>query len=253
MGPGTSWFGLPPFELAKREVVEMDPGLTHQPSRLRWVNRMGWELARFLLPVLPSVLLVAWIGLLTEPMPGLLAPLHPAWRAALATAAVASFLCLWVLALKWLLLGRVRPGQHGLWSCWCSRWDFLYVMWGQYAAPILSRFEGTLMLAWYLRAMGMKIGKRAVLGAGFAQVVDPDMIHIGDGATINAMYQAHTFEDRVLKIDHVRVQRGATLGPNTVPLYGVEVGEYAQVAAHSVIMKRERLLPGRRYEGAPIR
>jgi serine acetyltransferase len=101
--------------------------------------------------------------------------------------------------------------------------------------------------------MGMKLGKRVVLGSGFAQVVDPDMIHIENGATINAMYQAHTFEDRVLKIDHVHVRRRATLGASTVPLYGAEIGEHAHVAAHSVIMKRERLLPGRRYEGAPTR
>ena len=34
------------------------------------------------------------------------------------------FLRLFVLALKWMLLGRVRPGQHALWSWWSSRWDF---------------------------------------------------------------------------------------------------------------------------------
>jgi acetyltransferase-like isoleucine patch superfamily enzyme len=67
------------------------------------------------------------------------------------------------------------------------------------------------------------------------------------------MYQAHTFEDRVLKIDRVHVGRWATLGSNTVPLYGAVVGEGTHVAPHSVIMKREHLLPWRRYEGAPIR
>ena len=35
--------------------------------------------------------------------------------------------------------------------------------------------EGTLLLSCYLRAMGMKIGRRVVLGTGFSQVVDPDM------------------------------------------------------------------------------
>ena len=103
------------------------------------------------------------------------------------------------------------------------------------------------------RADLVKTACITVLGSGFAQVVDPDMIHIEDGATVNAMYQAHTFEDRVLKIDHVHVRRWATLGASTVPLYGAEVGEHTHVAAHSVIMKRERLLPGRRYEGAPTR
>ena len=64
-----------------------------------------------------------------------------------------------MLAMKWGLLGRVKPGQHALWSCWCSRWDFLYVAVG-YARTILESFEGTLLLLVYLRAMGMKLGKR---------------------------------------------------------------------------------------------
>jgi hypothetical protein len=121
------------------------------------------------------------------------------------------------------------------------------------AGGVLGSLEGTLLLPFCLRRMGMKIGKRVVLGGGFAQVVDPNMIEIGDGATVNAMFQAHTFEDRVLKIDHIRVGAWSTLGNCTVPLYGADIGGYAYVAPHSVIMKREHLQPGLRYEGAPTR
>ena len=39
------------------------------------------------------------------------------------------------------------------------------------------------------------------------------MIAIGDGATVHAMFQAHTFEDRVLKIGRVHIGRGATVAP----------------------------------------
>ncbi|MCF7674921.1 MAG: amino acid adenylation domain-containing protein [Akkermansiaceae bacterium] len=250
---GTSWFGLPPFELPQREVVVLERRPTHAPSWIRRANRLCWELLRFGLPITPTVVTVGWIRMLAYAETATLPMLGPAVMIPLVSGAAVGVLCLLVLALKWALLGRVRPGQHALWSCWCSRWDFLYVVWGRYAAPALSQLEGTLLLGWYLRAMGIKLGKRVVLGSGFAQVVDPDMIHIEDGATVNAMYQAHTFEDRVLKIGHVHVRRGATLGANTVPLYGAEIGEHTHVAAHSVIMKRERLLSGRRYEGAPTR
>jgi non-ribosomal peptide synthetase-like protein len=160
-------------------------------------------------------------------------------------------MCLLVLALKWGLLGRVRPGEHALWSCWCSRWDFLYMAWGRLARPFLARFEGTLLLAWYLRAMGMRIGRRVVLGGGFAQVVDPDMIQIDDDATVHALFQAHTFEDRMLKIDRVRIRARSNVGCGAVLFYGVDVGEDACVAPQSVIMKRERLRRGGYYEGCP--
>jgi carbonic anhydrase/acetyltransferase-like protein (isoleucine patch superfamily) len=57
----------------------------------------------------------------------------------------------------------------------------------------------------------------------------------------------------VLKIDRVIIGRGATLGSATVPLYGANIGERTHVSEHSVIMKREHLSPGLKYEGAPTR
>jgi non-ribosomal peptide synthetase-like protein len=251
--PGSSWFGHPPFELPRREIVDVDRTLTHDPSLIRRVNRLFWELLRFALPIIPMLSIMAWtfgisFAAAVMPFTAFLMGAVPA-----ISLACAGLLCLFVLALKWALLGRVRPGIHPLWSCWCSRWDFLYVAWRFIASPLLVSLEGTLLLPIYLRRMGMKIGKRVVLGNGFAQVVDPDMIEIGDGATVNAMFQAHTFEDRVLKSGYIRIGKYSTLADGTVPLYGADVGPHASVAPHSVIMKHEHLQPGLSYEGAPTR
>ena len=158
-----------------------------------------------------------------------------------------------VLGAKWLLLGRVRPAQHPLYSSWCSRWDFLYVVWDYLALRPLSAFEGTLLLNGYLRAMGMRIGRGVVLGPGFAHVVDPDMLEFEDGATVSCQFQAHTFEDRVLKIDRVTIRRHATVGNLGVVLYGADIGAGATVAPLSVVMKRERIPPHRACAGCPTR
>ena len=96
-----------------------------------------------------------------------------------------------------------------------------------------------------------RIGRRALLGSGFSHVVDPDMLRFGDDVTVQALFQAHTFEDRVLKVDYVDLRDGCTIGPNTVILYGADVGARARVAPHSVVMKREVLLSDTIYEGAP--
>ncbi len=250
---GSAWFGHPPFELPRREVVELDRRLTHEPSALRYVNRVFWEALRFALPVLPFLVTMAWLSLLARSEQVFSRMTFFLVAVPLATLAAAAVLCGLVGVLKWGLLGRVQPGQHGLWSCWASRWDFVYVAWGQLARPALQQLEGTLLLNACLRAMGMTIGRRVVLGPGFAQVVDPDMIYIEDGATVNAMFQAHTFEDRVLKIDHVHIRHHATLGSATVPLYGADIGAGTHVAPHSVVMKRERLAAGLHYQGAPTR
>jgi non-ribosomal peptide synthetase-like protein len=249
--PGTAWFGHPAFSLPRREVVTADRSVTHEPPLPRVASRLFWEWLRFALPTVPILVLIGWAWAMVA-----VAAHLPTWSILLVgapgvTLAAAAVPCLVVLALKWSLLGRVRPGVHPLWSCWCSRWDFLYVAWGFLAARVLAALEGTLLLAVYLRWMGMRIGRAVVFGDGWAQVVDPDMLHIGDGATVNAMFQAHTFEDRVLKIDTVRVDAHATLAEATIPLYGARIGQGAVVAPHSVVMKREFLAPGLHYEGVP--
>jgi non-ribosomal peptide synthetase-like protein len=251
--PDTSWFGHPPFELPRREVVECDRRLTHEPSWPRYLSRVFWELLRFALPLPPALLVLGWFVAM-ERLEALVsrAVLVLAVVPALDLAFVAS-LCLLVLALKWLLLGRVKPGTHPLWSSWVSRWDFHFVTWEVYAHGALTALEGTLWLNWYLRLMGVRIGRGVVLGGGYAHVVDPDMLTFEDGSTVCGQFQAHTFEDRVLKIDRVRIGRGATVGTSAVLLYGADVGDGASVGPHSVVMKHERLTPGQTYVGHPTR
>jgi hypothetical protein len=67
MRPGTSWFGQPPFELPRREVVECDQRYTYARSRLRLAHRIAWELLRFSLPLMPFLMVLAWCNLLAAP------------------------------------------------------------------------------------------------------------------------------------------------------------------------------------------
>jgi non-ribosomal peptide synthetase-like protein len=251
--PGTAWFGHPPFELPQREIIQYDRKLTYEPSLILFANRVFWEMLRFGLPILPVLILEVWLRLLAYAQLNVSTPQLILIVAPLASLGVLSFFCLLVLALKWALLGRVRPGLHAFWSCWCERWDFLYMAWEIYARSALVFLEGTLLLSSYLRAMGSRIGRRVVLGEGFAQVVDPDMLDFEDGVTVSCHIQAHTFEDRVLKIDRVRIRRRATVESAAVLLYGADIGEGTHVAPHSVVMKRESLLAGRSYAGVPTR
>lgn len=248
---GSGWFGQPPMRLPRREVVALDRALTHEPSLPRRVQRLAWECARFLLPMPILLVGAGWFAMVAEAAER--DPLAAALLVGpLATLAAGASLVALVVALKWTLLGRVRPGQHGLWSSWCSRWDFLFVAWGLWGRGTLARLDGTPWLAMVLRATGMRIGRRVLLGRGFTQVVDPDMLAFGDEATVACQFQAHTFEDRVLKLDRVRIGAGATAGENAVLLYGADVGDGAEVAPGSVVMKRQRLEGGRRHAGAPV-
>jgi non-ribosomal peptide synthetase-like protein len=249
--PGSAWFGHPPMELPRREVATAARRDTQAPGLWPVARRLFWEALRFALPVVPLAAGVGWYWCVTTAPGGVAAKLLVV--APLATLATGAGLAAAGIGVKWAVVGRVRPGQHALWSGWCSRWDFMYVAWGYLAQPPASALEGTLMLNALLRLTGMHIGRRVIMAGGSSQVVDPDMLTIEDGATVSADFQAHTFEDRVLKIGRVRVGSGATAGPHAVVLYGADIEEWAVVAPHSVVMKGDVLGAGGNYAGCPTK
>src|SRR5262245_20764155 len=67
------------------------------------------------------------------------------------------------VATKWVLLGRVKPGMHPLWSSWASRWDFFCVVWNVYVRELVAELRSTALLAVLLRAAGVRIGRGVVL------------------------------------------------------------------------------------------
>ncbi|MDF1799935.1 MAG: amino acid adenylation domain-containing protein [Planctomycetota bacterium] len=250
-----AWFGQPPIELPRPSEPEFDRSLTHEPSLVRRLNRLTWEAARLGLPMVAAGL--AWLSLSLAyresgtPMfgVGVEADLASALAAIAVTGATG---VVGVLALKWLLLGRVRPGKHALWSCWCSRWDFHYVVWGLFGRPGLAFLDGSLLQSFVLRLFGMRIAPGVLLGGGFAQVVDPDMLSFEAGATVAGVFQAHTFEDRVLKIGHLSIGPGATLGAGALAFYGVRLEAGSRARPQAVALKGELLAAGRDHGGVPL-
>ncbi|OFZ49709.1 MAG: hypothetical protein A2577_07525 [Bdellovibrionales bacterium RIFOXYD1_FULL_36_51] len=251
MEKGSSWFGHPSFRLPNREVLELPRELTHNPAWYRYLTRLFWETLRFFTPVVPAIVAIMWVSVTSYYSQNQSNLQFFGLTMHLITISFMLFMVMLIFVMKWCLLGKVKPGIHPLWSCWCSRWDFLYVVWAQYARKVLAYFEGTLMLGWWLRLMGAKVGKRVLLGNGFAQVVDPDMLRFDDYATVLCMFQAHSFEDRILKIAPVHIKKGATVGNAAVLLYGADIGEKTRVYDNSVVMKNERLMPAHQYVGCP--
>jgi non-ribosomal peptide synthetase-like protein len=250
--PNTSWFGHPAFKLRHHKVSAADARLAGHASALRLATRLFWEMARFALPIVPvsAFLLYVW-ALERAAASGML---QLAIAIPVVTLGTALIPIVVALATKWLLLGRMQPGVHPLWSCWASRWDFYCVVWNVYVRELCAEIRWTPLLDVLLRAAGVRVGRSVVHDGRFADdLPDPDMITIEDGATVEGTFQAHTFEDRVLKNGPVIIRAGATVAHNAVMLYGADVGANTRVAPHSVIMKHERLLTATAYEGFPIR
>lgn len=247
---GTSWLGSPPQRL-RRESADTDATRTTAPPvRLR-VARALVELARAV-PVwlhLALVVLAAatlewlWLrsGWLAVLLGGVVLVAVGAVGAAVATVA------------KWTLIGKVRPGNHPLWSSFIWRNELADTFTEVIAAPWFARsLTGTHVLNAWFRTLGAKVGHGVWCDTYW--LPEPDLIDLRDGATVNAgcVVQTHLFHDRVLSMDTVTIAEGGTLGPNSVVLPAARIGRSATVGPVSLVMRGESVPDRTRWMGNPV-
>ena len=77
---------------------------------------------------------------------------------------------------------------------------------------------------------------------------------VGDGASVNrgCVLQTHLFHDRIMSMDTVTLDSGATLGPHSVILPAASVGESATVGPLSLVLRGDTVPPATRWTGNPI-
>ena len=254
LAPGQTWMGSPPILLPAREQLTGFPAsLTFRPSAPRRVGRAIVEALRI---VLPLALAIASGYSIVQ----LVLPLAQAngWGlrvvAALAAAGclygLASFL--FVVAAKWIFVGRYRPRAAPMWTpfVWLSEavtnlYESLAV------ANLLNGLRGTPMLPFALRLLGARIGRGVFLNT--ADLTEFDCVRIGDEAELNAWCgpQTHLFEDRVMKIGLVDIGARVTVGARSTILYDTTVGDGARLGPLTLVAKGERLPPATRWTGSP--
>ena len=89
----------------------------------------------------------------------------------------------------------------------------------------------------------------------FYRSTSPDSPAFTDvGATVQrgCVVQTHLFHDRVMAMDHVTLEAGATLGPHCVALPASGLGESATVGPASLVMRGDVVPAHTRWQGNPI-
>lgn len=248
---GTSWLGSPPQAL-RRQSVHVDPSRTHRPpTRLR-VARALVESCR-IVPVMLHVALVLGVAAAMEWVVAgfswLVAALvgGPLLMLGGAVAAGATSVA------KWMLVGRLRAGDHPLWSSFVWRNELADTFVEVVAAPWFARAAtGTPVLNLWLRSLGARIGKGVWCETYW--LPEADLVELRDGATVNrgCVIQTHLFHDRVLSMDAVTLRAGATLGPNSVILPAAVLGKHATIGPVSLVMRGESVPDKTRWIGNPI-
>lgn len=249
--PGSSWLGSPAVRL-RRRTAEGDESRTYQPpARLR-VARALWELGRFV-PVVVTcalgVLVVFALAALIDAV-GLGGAILLSGIVMLAAGAVAAGVS---TAAKWLIVGPIRAGEQPLWSSFVWRTEVSDTFTEMVAAPWFARAAaGTPALAVWLRSLGSTIGRGVWCDSYW--LPEPDLVTLGDGSTVNrgCVVQTHLFHDRIMSMDTVELEAGATLGPHSVILPAASIGAHATVGPASLVMRGETVPVGSRWSGNPI-
>jgi non-ribosomal peptide synthetase-like protein len=248
---GTSWLGRPPMRL-RREAEVADPATTFAPRYSLRLARAAVELCRVVPLILAGLLGTATFeafGYAYEKGGFWLAV--PAGGVVLFAAGVVAGLL--TTAAKWVLLGRVRSARHPLWSSFVWRNELYDTFVEVLAVPWLVQFSvGSPVLNWWLRSLGARIGRG--VWCDTHSLPEPDLVSVSAGASVNrgCVLQTHLFHDRVMRLDSVRLDHGATLGPHTIVLPGSRIGAASTVGAGSLVMAAESVPGNGRWQGSPI-
>lgn len=248
---GSSWLGSPPVRL-RRKATESDAERTFDPPLHLRLMRAVVESCR-LIPVMATFAIgVGVLGALQWAATefGYAGSVLGGGVVLLVAGALAGGAA---VAAKWLVVGRIRAAERPLWSSFVWRNEVADTFVETVAAPWFARAaSGTPVMNLWLRALGADIGRGVWCETYW--LPEADLVRLGAGATVNrgCVVQTHLFHDRIMRMDAVVVEAGATLGPHCVALPAARVGAGATVGPASLVMRGDEVPASTRWQGNPI-
>ncbi len=253
MTGGDTWLGSPPIHLPAREQVSGYPEhLTYRPSGLRRLGRTVVEAFRIVAPHALVIAVGYTVVLDLMPLAGAGRWGEVLWDLALIGLAFGIGNYLFVLAFKWLLLGRYTKRADPMWTPFVWLSEGVTNMYEGIAVPNFMRYlRGTPWLPLAFNLLGCRIGRGVYMDT--TDITEFDCVTIGDHSELNALScpQTHLFEDRVMKIDHVEIGSKVYLGPRSAVLYSARVGDNARIGPLTLVMKGEHIPAATAWSGLP--
>ncbi|NYE59585.1 non-ribosomal peptide synthetase-like protein [Duganella sp. 1224] len=253
MKDGDTWLGSPPINLPAREQTSGYPEhLTFHPSPLR---RLGRGLIEAFRIVAPHALVIAvgyTLVLAVMPAAGAGRWAEVTWDLALAGLGYGVLNYVFVVLLKWALIGRYRKQSEPMWTPFVWLSEGVTNLYEGIAVPNFMRYlRGTPWLPIAFNLLGCRIGKGVYMDT--TDITEFDCVQIGDNSELNALTcpQTHLFEDRVMKIDQVVIGERVYMGPRAAVLYSAAVGDNARLGALTLVMKGETIPANGNWAGCP--
>jgi non-ribosomal peptide synthetase-like protein len=154
-----------------------------------------------------------------------------------------------------VLVERAVTRRHPLRPLYCSIYEHDFWQreryWKVPAEVYLQVFNGTPFKNIVMRVLGARVGRR-VFDDG-CYLTERSLCTIGDDCTLNvgSVVQCHSQEDGTFKSDRTTIDAGVTVGVGAFVHYGVTMGDGAELAADSFLMKGEAVPAHARWGGNP--
>jgi len=154
------------------------------------------------------------------------------------------------VAVKWLLVGRMRPERFGVYTWRHVRVWFVQAL---IRANPIRLFAGTPLYNIYLRLLGARVAPSAVV-LGMPILV-PDLVRIGPRAVVSrradiAGYRAEAGE---IVTGPIEIGADAFVGVGATLDIGTEMGDGAELGHASALVEGQKVPAGARWHGNPGR
>jgi non-ribosomal peptide synthetase-like protein len=253
MVPDSAWMGSPAIYIPHRQIVdEFSAAQTYKPGRYLYLQRLAIEFCRVTFPGTIHFVVLLMMELTMLNLPDLFHWSIVAVIFPLIYGAASLGSALFVVALKWLIVGRYQPGTIPLWSTFVWRTELIT---GLYESMIVSGclnfLLGTPFAPIILRLLGVRIGRGAYIDT--TDFTEFDLISIGNNVTLNhnCTLQTHLFEDRVMKMERIRIENNCQMGSAAVVLYDSLLADEVSIHPLSLIMKGEQIPASTDWQGIP--
>ena len=165
--------------------------------------------------------------------------------------AAGSFVALTAISIvaKWVLIGRFKTQSIPIWSLAYFRFWVVKTM--MRTTPVLA-FTGTPIYSAYLRLMGAKIGRNAMISCRHSPIC-ADMLSIGDNTILrkDTVILCYRAQSNFIHIGTVDIGSNVFVGEASVIDIDTAMGDNTQLGHASSLQSGQRIPDGKRYHGSP--
>jgi non-ribosomal peptide synthetase-like protein len=153
------------------------------------------------------------------------------------------------VGLKWVLLGRVKPGEYPLWGWFYFRWWLVQRL--QKNLFLAKFLVGSPLANIYYKLLGAQMGKNCHIGS--MQIATPDLLNIGDNTSIgtDSRLYGYIVEDGWLKIGRIDIGNNCYIGPRAVVGFNTVIEDNAVLDEMSMLPTQGFIPHGTYFAGSP--